>query len=197
MKTHNMFRFLLVMGVAGSVVHAQEVRLDLEVSGTSLHVAHATTAGKTYTVQASSDLVTWADAGPANAGDGQVAHQAVGSVDGVCRFYRLVVTDAPVELAPTPVRMAELLVGKKQFGYSFTSAARFAWNAEAGNWNYTKTGADAGLLVLTYDEDSNNGSLYREEIALKFTTTSGGTYQYSEYTHDALTYTSSGMFTLN
>ena len=85
--------------------------------------------------------------------------------------------------APSSSEFEILAVGKaiEDTDYVFTSSTRFSWFGETGNWSYARTGANAATLILTYDEDANNSSIYREEVLLTFTTANTGTYNYGEY----------------
>ncbi|MGJ8643956.1 MAG: hypothetical protein ACSHX9_11150 [Luteolibacter sp.] len=89
--------------------------------------------------------------------------------------------------APDVATFQTTVVGQTLEGdYQITSATRFSWFGEQGNWNYAKTGADTGVLVFTYDSNGNDPGAYRELIDLTFTSASGGTAMYSEYNSGAL-----------
>jgi hypothetical protein len=103
-----------------------------------------------------------------------------------------VVSGAPFSLigtvAPSSSEFAALVVGGylANTDYFITSANRFSWFGENGNWSYVRTGANTATLTYTYDEDANNPNIYREEALLTFTTASTGTYNYGEYNSNVL-----------
>ncbi len=150
-------------------------------SDTGMVITFDTELGKTYGIQVSADLEDWADLGVALEGDGLPATHLLADPQVPRGFYRLSVTDNPVELAPTAEQFQELVVGTSIYTYDFVSTTRFEWFDETGNWSYTKTGEDTAKLVLTYDEDLNDPDVYREEILMTFTSPTSGTARYSEY----------------
>lgn len=176
---------------------AQETRLQLVQNGSSLQLSYDTVEGKTYTVETSTNLSSWDEAGLSKMGDGLPASHEVGPISSGYRYFRVVVSDTPTGLAPEPAQMTDILVGTIQLEYSFTSATEFAWHGETGRWTYEKTGADTGKLVLTYDEDGNDPSVYREEISLTFTSATAGSFVYYEYLYNQQIDSSSGPFSLD
>ncbi len=180
MKTPSLILCGFVL-LAQSNNHAQEVYLQLESTEAGLTLTHETVADAFYELQQSSDLVNWESMGPATAGDGQLASLEFVPMADICWFFRLVITEAPVGLAPTEAEAAALFVGTNWEGYAFSSATRYCWRNECGNWSYEKTGPDTALIVFTYDEDNNNPDIYREEVVLTFTTSTSGQYRYSEF----------------
>jgi len=192
-------RSLVFSMLAAAVVHpllAQESRLRLNYDGLALQVSYETVEGKTYVLHTSHDLIDWEETGLSKNGDGLTAVHEVGPAEAVPKFFRLIVRDAVSEWAPSLSEMAEILVGSVQFSYSFTSPTRFAWNNEPGEWRYEKTGPNAGLIVLSYDEDGNDPGVYREELVLTFNSALAGDYLYYEYSYGRRTYTTWGTFTL-
>ncbi|MCP5524284.1 MAG: hypothetical protein H7A46_22335 [Verrucomicrobiales bacterium] len=80
---------------------------------------------------------------------------------------------APTDLAPDAAAFAGVVDGKSILNNCFSANHRFLFDGalgqEPGNWTYTKTGSDTGLLTLTFDEDGNDPAAYREEVSLTFT----------------------------
>jgi hypothetical protein len=169
-----------ILLLAQANLQAQEVLLHLEKSGDALRLAYETIPGKLYEIQQSPNLSNWVPLGPAKTGDGQPASQEIVSSAEATRFFRLVITETPAGFAPTETEAASLFVGTTWEGYAFSSATRYCWRTDCGNWSYEKTGPDTALIVFTYDEDDNNPQVYREEAVLTFTSPTSGSYRYSE-----------------
>jgi hypothetical protein len=134
-------------------------------------------------VVVSSDLSEWKEAVAWTPGDGLKRVHVLNPPAGVPFFVRVVVAPLSSDLAATPAEMTSALVGTTRWGYKFTSATKFKWSWETGNWSYAKTALDQGVIVLTYDADGNRPEVYREEVVLTFTGKLKGTFRYSEYTH--------------
>lgn len=104
--------------------------------------------------------------------------------------------------APTEAAFARMAVGKHiiNSAWTFDSATRFNYTEpnggtpEPGNWKYVMTGEKTGRVTLTYDEDNNNASVYREEVDLTFETLETGNFIYREYFGSALNNTFPGVF---
>lgn len=95
----------------------------------------------------------------------------------------------------------DLVVGKTFMNpaYFIDSATRFNFNAgtvERGNWKYVKTGDSTATVTLTYDEDNNNASIYREEFLLTFNSLTTGLFMYREFQGTSLTSSFDGDFDL-
>ena len=84
-------------------------------------------------------------------------------------------------LAPSAEEIAAKLPGRTINGTYFTSATRFNWNGELGNWRYALVSSDVGAITQTYDEDNNDYGQYREVTILTFQTATSGTFVYREY----------------
>jgi len=97
-------------------------------------------------------------------------------------------------LAPSVETMTALLPGQRVEGTSFTSATRFDWYGQQGDWSYVRTSTNVGTLTQTYDEDGNDPNVYREVVTLTFLTATTGTYVYREYDSNALDYVQSRTF---
>lgn len=83
--------------------------------------------------------------------------------------------------SPTASEFSSCVVGHFLFQvYRITSATRFSYFNETGNWKYTKTGTTRGVVVFTYDEDNNNPNVFRDEVILTFTSPNSGTERHSE-----------------
>ena len=184
------FSILAIAVISVPTLDAQEVRLTLAREGTALRLTHATVSGMQYELQRSDDLLTWEPLSAGTPGDGSPIEHEVGEANGGSGFFRVLVTEAPGGWAPTPAEAVALLVGTEFEGYQFLSATRFNWFGEGGNWSYSQTGPNSGLLVFTYDEDGNNPAVWREEVWLTFTAPGLGTYVYKEFDGGAETYSS-------
>jgi hypothetical protein len=97
-------------------------------------------------------------------------------------------------LAPSVETMTALLPGQRVEGTSFTSATRFDFYGEQGNWSYNRTSTNVGSLTQTYDEDGNDPDVYREVVTLTFLTATTGTYVYRQYDSKVLEYEQNGTF---
>lgn len=166
---------------SGAIVRSQEVQLNLDWNNGVLRLTYDTSADRTYELQHSSDLKDWEGVEPARAGDGLLASHEIAAIGEGMRFFRLWITATLVDLAPNESEAIEMFVGTTFEGYAFTSATRFHWFGEGGEWSYEKTGPDTALVVFTYDEDGNNAQVYREEVRLTFATPTSGSYRYSEF----------------
>ena len=158
---------------------AAEVTLHPSLAAGGLRLQFELAPGTTGHLQQSSNLVDWADTGGILTGAAGLQELTIGPLAAPRMFYRLGLTSSDV--APEVSQFRSLIVGTVFAGYEFTSATRFNWRGEGGNWAYTKTGPGTGLLVLTYDEDGNDPATYREEMKLTFATPTTGTYRYAEY----------------
>ena len=98
------------------------------------------------------------------------------------------------DLAPSVETITALLPGQRVNDTSFTSATRFDWYGEQGNWSYNRTSTNVGSLTQTYDEDGNDPDVYREVVTLTFLTATTGTYVYREYDSNVLVYQQNGTF---
>jgi len=103
--------------------------------------------------------------------------------------------------APTEAAFARMAVGKHivNDAWTFDSTTRFNYtepggSPERGNWKYVMTGEKTGRVTLTYDEDNNNASIYREEVDLTFETLETGSLIYREYFGAELNNTFGGVF---
>lgn len=104
--------------------------------------------------------------------------------------------------APTEAAFARMAVGKHiiNSAWTFDSETRFNYTEpnggtpEPGNWKYVMTGETTGRVTLTYDEDNNNASVYREEVDLTFETLETGGIVYREYFGAELNNTFPGVF---
>lgn len=83
--------------------------------------------------------------------------------------------------APAEATVLATLPGKTINNTVFTSASRFNWNGELGNWTYQVVSPDVGKITQTYDEDGNNSNIYREETLLNFSSETTGNAVYTEY----------------
>ncbi len=104
--------------------------------------------------------------------------------------------------APSKAAFTRMAVGKHivNDAWTFDSATRFNYTEsgggtpEPGNWKYEMTGETTGRVTLTYDEDANNGAVYREEVDLTFETLESGSLTYREYIAGELNNTFGGVF---
>lgn len=103
--------------------------------------------------------------------------------------------------APTEAAFARMAVGKHivNDAWTFDTATRFNYtepggSPEPGNWKYVMTGEKTGRVTLTYDEDNNNASIYREEVDLTFETLETGSLTYREYEGADLNNSFPGVF---
>jgi hypothetical protein len=180
MKT--LIRLLICVLFGSSVactIAATQLTIDRQPA--TLTLSFPGEVAKQYQLQVSTNLVEWINSGEPLDGTGQVISHQLSMTASAQDFFRVVIVDTAVDLAPTPEEFSERVAGRILFGYSFTSDTRFSWFGETGNWTYEKTGADAGTVVLTYDEDGNDPGRYREEILLTFIEPGSGTFRYSEY----------------
>lgn len=104
--------------------------------------------------------------------------------------------------APAEAAFARMAVGKHivNSAWTFDSETRFNYTEpkggtpERGNWKYIMTGETTGRVTLTYDEDNNNATVYREEVDLTFETLETGSFIYREYFGAGLNNTFPGVF---
>jgi hypothetical protein len=172
--------FLVLFGCfQGSKVLSADVLLQWGLSPAGLTLRFDLEPGVSGRLERSTDLAEWVETGGPIVGGSAIEEVELGALTGGGDFYRLRVDAA--ELAPSPAQFEAMIVGTLFSGYRFTSPTRFDWNGEAGDWAYSKTGPDTGVLVLTYDEDGNDPSRYREEMVLTFSSPTAGSYRYSEY----------------
>jgi len=175
----NPFLLALLVHLCCHLPLTAAVPLELGAAGGEMFLRFDLPSGVTVQAQQSKDLLAWTDVGETVTGTDQVEEVRLSrDADGAV-FFRL--QEVQAGLAPTPEEFEQQIVGTTLAGYVFTSATRFDWFGETGNWSYSKTGPDEGLLVFTYDEDNNNPAAYREEIVLTFGTPTAGTFRYSEY----------------
>lgn len=161
--------------------------LHASLAGGNIQLSFDTQAGMNYQIQIATNLLIWADLGAAVIGDGLTKTQEVATADYESAFFRFIATQPPADTAPTDTEFTALFVGTTfDDGYVITTSTRFDWEGDLGNWDYTKTGINTGILVFTYDEGGNDPSLYREVYVLTFDTATTGAYVYSEWTQDVV-----------
>jgi len=158
-----------------------QVTLSIRLEGSGVLLSYPSQEGFMYELERSTNLTHWERLGPARSGTGFIITEGPIETVEPGNFFRVLSSETPTGLAPTPEEMAAILVDTTWIGYTFASATRFHWFNEWGNWLYTKTGPDTGLIVFTYDEDDNDPDLYREEVKLVFLTPDSGTARYSEW----------------
>ena len=80
------------------------------------------------------------------------------------------------DLAPSPEEFVGLVGGKTIKGINFAANNRWTAFGEAGNWGYSATSPSTATLTITFDEDSNDPLIARDDYLLTFTE-AGGTSQ--------------------
>lgn len=96
------------------------------------------------------------------------------------RFKVQVGEGNPGGFAPSEAEFASFFVGRTIPGnYEILDASRFQWENELGNWTYSKTDENSGVVIFVYD--GYPASSYREELELEFTGEWQGDYVYREF----------------
>jgi len=171
----------VVLWVVGAMESSANLVLRFEPAGANLRLMVDSQPGTNYQLQVTTNLSSWTDLGTLITGDGLTKTQLVSTAGQRMAFFRVRATTTAAGPAPSDAEFTTVVVGKTVLGYSFLNATRFNWFGELGNWDYTRTDSTTGKLVFTYDEDSNNPAIYREEVILTFQTSTQGTFRYSEF----------------
>jgi hypothetical protein len=183
MKVMRLTVVLAIQGIMGATAMAGTLTLKYEPAGPDLRLIVDSQTGTNYQFQASTNLNDWSDLGNAIVGDGLTLTQIVSTAVHSKAFFRVRAWQAAGGPAPSDTEFTQAVVGKTLLGYQFVSATRFVWVSEWGNWDYTRINNTTGKLVFTYDEDSNDPEVYREECLLTFVTSTTGTFRYSEFNY--------------
>lgn len=164
--------------------------VELSGQGADLTISHSpgqvtlgylAETGRCYEVWATTDLDsdTWTGPIETRIGTGNEEAVPISTAGFDRRFFQLRISD----LAPGAVDFQNQVVGGMlaDTNYRMTSATRFSWFGQTGDWTYTKNDADSATIIFTYDAYANSPAIYREEISLTFTGKGTGTYDYCEY----------------
>ncbi len=186
--------FLVVFTMLLSLsIYAEIPKVVITHSVGQVMLSYSAALGRRHELWASNSLSPNGWTGPLDTKFGTGASESVGvsTAGHPQRFFQLRISD----LAPTPAVFASIVVGDTITGgeYTFTSATRFLWFDEPGNWRYTKTGVNSATIVFTYDADRNNPNVYREEMRLTFTANNSGRYNYLEYDSNSLSILDEGI----
>lgn len=183
----NLPAFIAVASSAALVINCAAAPLTLRIQRDAggVCIIFDTERACTYQLKLSTNLLAWEDCGAAVVGDGLVKTQEVSQIQAPLAFFGVLATETSQVVAPDEWTFTELVLGKMLFAYEMLSETRFSWFGETGEWWYLSFGDDTALLVFTYDEDDNDGAVYREEVVMTFETESQGTYRYSEFNDDA------------
>jgi len=195
--TNSAVGFVASLLVVVTTALATQLQVGISLDPSGVRISYLTEQGVVYRLERSTNFLSWDTAGPLRQGTGlMLTEDPILPVEPL-GFFRVVSQAASTNLSPSPAAMAGILVNTSWRGYTFDDTNRFHWSNEPGNWTYTKTGPDTGLIVFTYDEDANNPAIYREEVVLTFVTQASGTARYSEWIGNVERPTSIRTFSFN